>query len=70
MKILVSFLVLFFACSTSESIVEKAPSSDISTSINKETNDIDEIQRSKKILLVKLDDYPYLSIYRILILIV
>ena len=44
MKILVSFLVLFFACSTSESIVEKAPSSDLSTSTNNEINDNDEIK--------------------------
>lgn len=63
MKILVSFIVLFFACSTSESIVEKAPSSDLSTSINKETNDIDEIQNEfeKNTTSTELDHYPYLS---------
>lgn len=63
MKILVSFIVLFFACSTSESIVEKAPSSDLSTSINKETNDIDEIQSQVETntTSTELDHYPYLS---------
>ena len=63
MKILVSFVVLFFACSTSESIVEKAPSSDLSTSINKETNDNDEIQSQVETNTISetLVEYPYLS---------
>ena len=63
MKILVSFLVLFFACSTSESIVEKAPSSDLSTSINKETNDNDEVQSQVETNTISeiLVEYPYLS---------
>ena len=63
MKILVSFLVLFFACSTSESIVEQAPSSDLSTSINKETNDNGEVQSQVKTTTISeiLVEYLYLS---------
>ena len=63
MKILVSFIVLFFACSTSESIVEKLPSSDLSISTNKEINDNDEIQSQVETNTISetLVEYPYLS---------
>lgn len=56
-------MIVFFACSTSESIVEKVPSSEYATPVNNKTLDNGELQSELEnyTIISELDEYPYLS---------
>ena len=58
MKLLFSFMIVFFACSTSESIVEKVPSSEYATPVNNKTLDNGELQSELEnyTIISELDD--------------